>query len=97
MNYLIKFLDEDSLDNIYDTFEQSVLNNLNEENIKDIIAYLQKNKVEVIEDMLTNYLDLFILDSLEFQKRFNKLNEKYENKLNEYLNYKLDILEEMVE
>ena len=97
MNYLIKFLDEDSLDNIYDTFEQSVLNNLNEENIKDIIAYLQKNKVEVIEDMLTNYLDLFILDSLEFQKRFNRLNEKYGNKLNEYLNYKLDILEEMVE
>ncbi len=95
MNYLMNILDEESIDNLYDTFEESVLKKLDEENIKKIIAYLQDNKIEIILDMLTNYIDLFILDYQEFVKRFNKLKEKYGINLNELLNYKLDILEEM--
>lgn len=97
MNYLNTILDSEDINSIIEVYEENVLLNLDEENIKKIIIFLQENEIEIISDMLINYLDLFLLDIDEFKRRFNNLKERYGEDLKEYLNYKLDILEGMVE
>ncbi len=97
MNYLYNVLDEDSINNIIETFDSKLLSELNPDNIIKIINYLKLNSIDYIEDILSVYIDLFILDSNDFIRRFEILKAKYGKNFNINLAYKLDILESMWE
>ena len=96
MNYLNEILNEEQISEIEDTFDKSILINLNEENLKSIITYLQMNHIYFIEDILMQYLDLFLIEKEQFIKRFEILKLKYSYNFVEILAHNLDILEEML-
>ena len=95
MNYLKTILEEEQISEIEDTFDQSVRSHLDDNNLKSIVTYLQMNQIYFIEDILIQYLDLFLFEKEEFIKRFELLKLKYPYNFIEVLAHNLDILEEM--
>ena len=97
MDYLNKILDEDSLNNIVETYDNELLLKLDTNNIINIINYLKSNNIDYIEDILSYHTDLFILDVNDFISRFENLKKRYGKDFCDNLAYKLDILESMWE
>ena len=97
MDYLNKILDEDSLNNIVETYDNELLLKLDTNNIINIINYLKRNNIDYIEDILSLYTDLFILDVNDFINRFEILKKRYGKNFCDNLAFKLDILESMWE
>lgn len=96
MNYLKTILTESEIEEIEETFEAEILNQLDDENIQNIIYYLYANHIDYIKDILLQYLDLFLLEKDEFIKRFEKLKGKYHNDIAVILGHNLDLLEELL-
>lgn len=96
MNYLTNFLTIDEINQIYEIFDINVINNINEENVYNIIKFLIEENVYFIEDMLTMYLDLFLLDYPVFKERFVKLKVKYKENYLDMISSNMNILEEML-
>lgn len=63
--------------NYIDKYTQTTLKNLNEYNMHKIIDFLQNEKCNYIEDIITDYLDLFTIDYDEFISKYVKINGKY--------------------
>ncbi len=97
MDYLSTILDEDSLTNIIETYDISLLNKLDTNNKRRIIEYLKQNNIDYIEDILSLYTDLFIIPAPEFIKKFEILKAKYNPDFNNILAYNLSLLESMWE
>lgn len=95
MNCLLNYLSLEDIEELKTKYELLIFKNLDAKNIKLIIDYLKNNKIDYIEDILKDYLDLFILDSKEFINKFEMLKKEYGNSFNEILSYNLNILEEM--
>ena len=64
-------------------------------NMNKIIEFLLDEQVDYIEEILTNYLDIFLINIEEFKERFNNLKIKYGNNLVELIKDDLGILEEL--
>ena len=60
-----------------------------------IIEFLLDEQGDYIEEILTNYLDIFLINIEEFKERFNNLKIKYGNNLVELIKDDLGILEEL--
>ena len=58
-------------------FEKDVFEHLNKENFFNIIKFLQKEDCDFIEDIITNYLDLFTIDYETFVNQYHRLNANY--------------------
>ena len=84
------------MDEIFEKFNNSVINNLDTENIKKIMQFLIDHNCEYLEDIVEDYLDLFTIEYDEFVKRFNKLNQKYNNKYLELAGEDMNYLEELL-
>ena len=79
----------------FSKYEDSVINNINMDNINKIIDFLILNGCDFIEELLEDYLDIFTFEYDEFVIRFNKLDEEYNlNLINEIRN-DMNILEEL--
>lgn len=77
MLILNKYLDEEELEQIIESYNENVIEQLEPENILKIINYLLENKVTYWKDILIEYLDTFLLDYATFIKKFERLKEKY--------------------
>ena len=97
MDYLNSILDKEALNNIIETYDNELLLKLDTNNIINIINYLKRNNIDYIEDILSLYTDLFILDVNDFISKFENLKKRYGKNLCDNLAYKLDILESMWE
>ena len=84
----------ENINKIKEKYSNSVIKNLNKENFYNIIAFLEENKCQFIEDIIEDYLDLFIFDYDEFVNKFNKLNEKYNNEFLRKASEDMNLLEE---
>lgn len=82
------------LDEIFSKYENEFIKCLDKENIINIINFLQSENVDYIDELLTNYLELFLIEYEEFKNRFNKLKNTYGNDLVEKIADDLTILEE---
>ena len=78
-----------------DKYENSVIQNLDKENIKKIVEFLIDKKCDYIEEILNNYLDIFTFDYDEFIIKFNKLNKKYHGNLINEIQNDTNIIEEL--
>ena len=83
-----------NIENLIEKFEISILTKIEKENFKKIITFLVEEKVDYIDELIENYLDLFIIDYDEFKMRFNKLKEYYGDNLVELISENMNILEE---
>lgn len=95
MEYLNLILSKEQIEEIIDTFEEGVLLKLDGDNIQRILSYLKEQKIYYMEDILVQYLDLFLMSYDEFVRRFEQLKTKYFANFVEYLAYHFDILEEI--
>ena len=84
----------DSIEEIKKKYAKSVIKNLNRENFYKIINFLESNNCDFIEDIVSDYLDLFNIEYVEFVKRYNKLNEKYSNNFLQKASEDMNLLEE---
>lgn len=83
-----------NIESLIDKFEVSVLKKIEKDNFKKIINFLIDEKVDYIDELIDNYLDLFIIDYEEFKIRFNRLKEYYGNNLVNLISEDMSILEE---
>lgn len=84
----------DSIEEIKKKYAKSVIKNLNRENFYKIINFLESNNCDFIEDIVSDYLDLFNIEYVEFVKKYNKLNEKYSNNFLQKASEDMNLLEE---
>ena len=84
----------DNIEEIKKKYAKSVIKNLNRENFYKIINFLESNNCDFIEDIVSDYLDLFNIEYVEFVKRYNKLNEKYSNNFLQKASEDMNLLEE---
>ena len=84
----------DNISKIRDKYEKKLIENMDKENALKITQFLIKEKCEFIEDMMTDYLDLFNFQYEEFVDKYNKLNQKYNGEFLNKVNEDMDLLEE---
>ena len=84
-----------NIDEIKEKYEESVFENLDKENFYKIVTFLSKEKCNYIEDIVSDYLDLFNMQYDEFIKQYEKLNKKYNGMLIEKASEDMNILEEL--
>lgn len=86
--------DSVDIDELKYKFEPSVFKNLDIDNVSKIILYLKKENVDYIDELIMNYLDLFMMDYVEFIKRVDKLKLKYGNDVFFKISLDMSILDE---
>lgn len=91
----MNILDENQIIEIKNTFENCIFSQLDDCNIKAIITYLQLNHIDFIEDIIIQYLDLFLIEKEIFIEKFESLKRKYPYNFAETLAFHFDLLEEM--
>ena len=84
----------ENIEEIKKKYAKSVIKNLNKENFYKIINFLESSNCDFIEDIISDYLDLFNIDYSEFIKRYNKLNKKYDNNFWNMASEDMNLLEE---
>ena len=82
------------MDDILNKYSNSVIKNLDKDNITSIILFLKDENCEYIEDLLEDYLDLFTISYEEFVSKYKELNKKYDNKYLELASVDMNLLEE---
>ena len=78
---------------IYNKFEENVLRKINFDNMNKILTFLSNNNVKYLEDIVNNYIDIFIIDYEEFVNKYNELNSEYNNELYKKINDNIETLE----
>lgn len=75
-------------------YEKSVINNLDRDIAKKIVSFLISENCDYIEQLLEDYLDIFVFEYEDFVKKYNELNKKYNNNLINEIRDDMNILEE---
>lgn len=96
MKFLETLLTNDELEEIKNTYNESILNNLDDRNVEKITMYLKKNKIDFYVDIVKNYLEIFLLDYEEFKEKFEIIKNKYGENYFEILAFNLQIFEVMI-
>ncbi len=65
------------MNNLFNQYEKDLFLNLDKDNYKKILDFLYLEVPEYTEDIVTNYLDLFLINYEEFKDKYNKLKDKY--------------------
>lgn len=82
-----------SVEEFINKYEIEVLKNIDMNNVDKIIEYLDSEKVDYIDELLKDYLDLFLIEIEEFKIRFNKLKQEYGKNVVDMIANDLSILD----
>lgn len=75
MNFLKEYgIDDKTIESIEDSYDSSTLNNFitDEKNVGDVINYLRNKNIFVIDELLINRIDLFMMDKENIDRHFNE-------------------------
>lgn len=86
-----------NIEEMKEKFEDNVFKILDMENCNKIIKFLLEEKCDYIEDIVSDYLDLFNIQYEEFRKKYGILNVKYNGKYIEKVSEDMNLLEEFYE
>ena len=78
-----------------DKYENSVIKNIDKENIIKIVSFLLSKGCDYVEELLEDYLDIFTFEYDDFVIRFKKLDDKYKHNLINEIRDDMNILEEL--
>lgn len=96
MNLLNKYLSVEELNHIYETYDIEFINKIDKENFWKIIGYLKQEKIDFINEIITDALYLFSLDYNNFVTKYKKIKEAIPN-YSELIGYDLSLLERIYE
>ena len=77
--FLDKYLDNFYYDLVYDNYDSSYLEGLEENNFRDVYNIFSKYNFYFINDIILNYIELFEMDPIEIENEIIKLKEKLGN------------------
>lgn len=83
-----------NINEIKEKFENSVFENLDKDNFYKIISFLLKENCDYIDDIVSDYLDLFNIQYEEFIKKYDILNDKYKGEFLKKASEDMNLLEE---
>ena len=84
----------ENINEIKEKYSKSTIKNLNKENFCKIINFLNQEKCNYIDDIISDYLDLFNFEYNDFVEKYNKLNEKYNKDFLNRASEDMNLLEE---
>lgn len=76
-------------------YEESVIKNLDKDNVDKILSFLSSNGCDYVEELLEDYLDIFTFEYDEFVIKFNKLDDEYNHNLINEIRNDMNILEKL--
>ena len=76
-------------------YEESVVKNLDKDNVDKILSFLSSNGCDYVEELLEDYLDIFTFEYDEFVIKFNKLDDEYNHNLINEIRNDMNILEKL--
>lgn len=82
------------IEKIKEKYSKSVIENLDKKNFYDILNFLIKENCDFIDDIVSDYLDLFNFDYDEFVEKYVKLNEKYNGQFLKRASEDMNLFEE---
>ena len=82
------------INEIKEKYNDKVIKNLEKNNFYKILEFLIKEKCDYIEDIVSDYLDLFNFEYTEFVEKYNILNNKYNKQFIEKASEDMNLLEE---
>ncbi len=77
MSFLLEYnISDDTIKKIIENHEESMIFSVLcfKENVLEVIRYLESIHVEVLDELLINRLELFLLPKRKIQERFEKYN-----------------------
>lgn len=77
--FLDKYLDNFYYDLVYDNYDSSYLEGLNESNFVNVYNVFSKYNFYFINDIILNYMELFEMEPNDLEKGILKLKEKLGN------------------
>ena len=83
------------MDSILEKFDSNLISKIDKENADKIILFLFNEKCEYIEDIITDYIDIFTIDYDTFVKKFDKLNQKHNGYFLKKAGEDMNMLEEL--
>lgn len=84
-----------NINEIFEKYTSNVLTNIDKDNFKKILDFLEKENCNFLDEIIEDYLDIFMIDYDEFIKKYTYLNNKYNNKYLEYVLEDMNLLEEL--
>lgn len=76
-------------------FEPHIIKNIDMTNFNKIINFLVSKKFDYIDEIVENYLDLFLIDYEKFINNYATLKNKYGENLVSLISENIGILEEL--
>lgn len=89
-----KYVSISDLKKFENKYEDDITNNLDKDNIDKIVEFLEIENCDFIENIIEDYLDLFILDSTEFIKKYKEINSNHNGMFLEDASEDMNLLEE---
>ena len=74
--FLEKYLNPENMQLIKEEYEESYITSMNEKNFLKVCSLLKKNNIYCIDDIIVNYLDLFMMDESKLESKLEKLKEQ---------------------
>ena len=95
--FLDKYLDNFYYDLVYDNYDSSYLERLDENNFRDIYNIFSKYNFYFINDIILNYMELFEMEPNNVEKGILKLREKLGNDFVYIIGNDMKYLNEIIE
>jgi len=95
MEYLYNYgLDNEDLLVLKESYNDSLLNEIivNKRNVENVIEVLKNEKINIVYDLICNYLELFLLNPNYVENQIKKQKEKYKEKFYDVINEDISIL-----
>lgn len=83
------------MNEILEKYSDTILKNIDIDNMKKIMLFLQNNNCDYIEDIVEDYFDIFVIDYNLFVNKFNNLNQKYNNQFLTLAKEDMNLFEEL--
>lgn len=95
MNYS-KYLSDFYIEDLYLKYDEDFLNNMDEKKFDEIYNIFIKYKFNYIEDIISNYIEIFVLEPFIVEKKVNNLYKSLGEDFVEYISNEMNLLEYII-
>lgn len=85
------------MEEIVNKYNINLLKTINRDNFYKIINFLEKENCSFIEDIVSDYFDVFSIEYDLFIEKYNKLNQNYNGKYLILVNEDMELLEQLID
>ena len=95
--FLEKYLNSTYLDLIYDNYEESYINLLDEDNFNKVYLLLKRYNFDFIEDIILNYLELFEIEAKYVEFAISNFKSTLGNNFAQQIGENMTLIDKIIE